>query len=70
MAQGHSLTPGVSISNAKHGHVCASCGSTVLLGQVRDQTGTLKWRNFEREPIEKGPHNYYRRHFCQKEQAG
>lgn len=57
------LTAGRDISDSKR-HVCSTCKADVLLGRVRDQTGTLRWRNFERKPIERGPHNYYRRHFC------
>jgi hypothetical protein len=69
MDSGRDLTPGASISNAKHDHVCR-CGQVVMLGQVYDHTGTLKWRNFERQPVERYPHRYYRRHFCAKtEQA-
>lgn len=60
------LTAGVDISNAKHGHMCSGCKATVLLGQVKDATGTFKWRNFESTPVPRGPHNYYRRHFCPK----
>ncbi len=65
MDSGPKLTPGALIENAKHDHVCR-CGKPVMLGQVRDSTGTLKWRNFERKPIEQYPHRYYERHFCPK----
>lgn len=59
-------TPGYEISNAKHNHQCSGCKATVLLGQVKNVSGTLKWRNFESKPVQRGPHNYYRRHFCPK----
>lgn len=44
---------------------CAKCGGELLLGQVRDrETGTLKWRNFARQPVERGGLRFYLRHSC------
>lgn len=59
-------TPGYEISSAKHNHKCSGCQAVVLLGQVKNASGTLKWRNFEAKPIQRGAHNFYRRHFCPK----
>lgn len=63
-SRGPGLTPGADISDAKHNHKCGGCKATVILGRVRDAVGTLKWRNFESEPIERNGLRYYRRHFC------
>ncbi len=59
-------TPGIDIQNAKHNHQCSGCKAVVILGQVKDAAGTWKWRNFESKPVQRGPHNFYRRHFCPK----
>lgn len=64
------LTPGFDISSAKHNHTCGGCKAVVMLGQVRNAAGTLKWRNFESTPVEQGPHRYYRRHFCPEKRTG
>lgn len=60
------LTPGADLVTYKMNHTCR-CGVVVILGQVRDEVGTLKWRNFESTPVEREAHRYYRRHFCTKE---
>lgn len=60
------LTPGVSLLAVKKGvNKCGNCAGAVLVGQIKDpDTATLKWRNFEAAPIERGGLRYYRRHYC------
>lgn len=60
------LIPGSSIKDAKPKHTCSGCKADVLLGMIRDDSGTLRWRNFDLPAIEQGPHRFYRRHFCPK----
>jgi len=57
------LIPGGSISNSKQS-TCSGCRASVLLGQIRDEMMTIKWRNFDLPAIEKHGLRYYRRHFC------
>jgi hypothetical protein len=57
------LIPGRNILNAKHGHKCR-CGELVILGQLKDAIGTIRWHNFESKPVPDGPCNSYRRHIC------
>lgn len=57
-------TPGADIEATKL-KTCGKCGGELILGQVRDRnTGTLKWRNFARKPVERGGLRYYLRHSC------
>lgn len=58
------LTPGANISSPRLNHKCGKCKAVVLLGQVRNDRGTLKWRNFEARPVETNGLRYYRRHWC------
>lgn len=60
------FTPGSAFLEVKKGeHNCATCKSAVLVAQVRDpHTSTVKWKNFDRTPIESGAHRVYRRHLC------
>jgi hypothetical protein len=57
------LTPGGSISNSKKS-TCGGCRAEVLLGQIRDDTSTIRWHNFDLPAVEKDGLRYYRRHFC------
>lgn len=58
------LMPGARIENSRKSK-CGTCSTDVLLGQVRDEVQTLKWRNFDLPAIENGDgHRFYRRHFC------
>lgn len=57
------LTPGARIENSRKSK-CGNCKAEILLGQVRDQVQTLRWRNFDVPAIERDGLRYYRRHYC------
>lgn len=56
-------TAGADIEDAKS-KVCGRCKAPLLLGLVRNAAGTLKHRNFDAKPIERGGLRYYLAHYC------
>lgn len=65
---GDNLIPGGSISSSRR-HECRGCRAAVLLGQLPDETKTLRWHNFDLPPIERGGLRFYRRHFCVRQKV-
>jgi hypothetical protein len=56
-------TPGADIHESRASK-CRKCGGDLLLGLVRNAKGTLRWRNFDAKPNERGGLRYYLRHIC------
>lgn len=43
---------------------CKKCRGALLVGLLRNDKATLRWRNFDAKPIERGGLRYYMRHVC------
>lgn len=62
-------TAGADISESSR-KVCKKCGGPLLFGLVRNAARTLKWRNFEAQPIERDGRRYYLSHYCPQKPIG
>lgn len=54
---------GADIEEHKPG-ACKDCQAPLLVGLIRDEGGTLKWRNLDAQPIERNGLRLYCRHRC------
>lgn len=56
-------TPGADLTDSRPG-TCSKCKGALLVGMVRNSKGTLRWRNFDAKPNERGGLRYYVKHVC------
>jgi len=55
--------PGADFLEVKPIKNCAHCSAQVITAKVRNSSdGTVKWRNFNAQPIERGGLRVYLRH--------
>jgi hypothetical protein len=54
---------GADLVESKSGE-CKQCTAGLLVGLVRVEGGTLRWRNFDATPIERNGLRVYVRHRC------
>lgn len=58
-------TAGANFLELKPPKACTGCAQQVFAALVRQtSTGTLKWHNYDRQPIERGGQRVYTRHVC------
>lgn len=56
-------TAGADFHEVRPG-TCKKCRSALLVGMIRNDNGTLRWRNFNAQPNERDGLRYYTRHIC------
>ena len=56
-------TPGADFEASRPG-ICKRCKGALLVAMIRNEKATLRWRNFDAKPNERGGLRYYVRHFC------
>ena len=56
-------TAGADFADSRSG-TCTKCRGPLLVALLRNDKGTLRWRNFDAKPNERGGLRYYVRHIC------